>query len=211
MLRIGQRLQEERLAKGLTLDEVSKDIKIKSSFLAAIEDGKYDKLPSSAYAQGFVSNYSQYLGVSKKEALALFRREFDEKKIYKVLPEGFSRSGEFPSYRIKLQQTALFGIVALVLLCAYLLYQYRYAFLNPPLDILQPVDKAVLSSPHLTVIGKTDPNAAVFVNNEVVFLNSDGEFTKQIDLFPGDGVLQIRAVNRFGKETRIERHVEVKL
>ena len=85
MIRLGQRLREVRIGKGISLEEVSRATKIKIAFLSAIEDGMYEKLPSSSYAQGFVKNYVQFLGFSEREAMALFRREFDEKRIFKVV------------------------------------------------------------------------------------------------------------------------------
>lgn len=209
MVRIGEKLREERIAKRLSIEEVSKAIKIKASFLSAIEDGLYNKLPSSTYAQGFVNNYAEYLGIPKKEARALFRREFDEEKVYKVLPQGLARE-EFPMFRVRLAQTAFLGIFAIILLVGYLLFQNRYVFINPPLTVDSPKEKAVLLSSNVTVAGKTDPNATVYVQKEAVFLSPDGSFSKKIDAFPGDVTIQIRAVNRFGKQTEIERHVQVK-
>src|ERR1041385_6043108 len=98
MIRLGQLLYRERSRKHLSLEEIEKAIKIKSSFLAAIERGEYTKVPSPAYAKGFVINYAVYLGLTKNEALALSKREFDEKSAYKVLPDSLTRrQQQFPS------------------------------------------------------------------------------------------------------------------
>ncbi|MGH2637780.1 MAG: helix-turn-helix domain-containing protein, partial [Rhabdochlamydiaceae bacterium] len=70
------------------MEEIAAAIKIRPEFLSAIEKGDYQHLPSPAYASGFVTNYAAYLGFPKRETLALFRREFDEQKAYKVLPRG---------------------------------------------------------------------------------------------------------------------------
>jgi len=91
MVRLGQRLFDERRKRGLSLDEVAAATKIRGSFLSAIEKGDYTKLPSPSYAQGFVLNYATYLGFQRKETLALFRREFDERKEFKVLPKNITR------------------------------------------------------------------------------------------------------------------------
>jgi len=91
MVPVGQRLQRERIQKKLTIEDVAKATKIKAVFLAAIEKGEYTKLPSPAYAQGFVRNYASYLGLPKGEITALFKREFDEKKAYKVLPDSLAK------------------------------------------------------------------------------------------------------------------------
>ena len=64
MIKAGEKLQEARLSKGLTLEDVSKSTKIKISYLEFIENGEYEKLPSVSYAHGFVRNYAKFLGLS---------------------------------------------------------------------------------------------------------------------------------------------------
>ena len=68
----------------------------------------------------------------------------------------------------------------------------------------------VLSSSTILVFGKTDPNSTITVNDEPVSVNQDGTFRKEISGFPGKTTITVRAVNRFGKQTTIERHVVIK-
>jgi len=49
------------------LKDVSKSTKIKEVFLEYIENGEYEKLPSSSYARGFVKNYIKFLNLPKKK------------------------------------------------------------------------------------------------------------------------------------------------
>lgn len=210
MIRVGQRLKEERLRKKLSLDQAARETRIRLQFLIAIEKGEYQKLPSAAYAAGFVKNYSEYLGLPKKETSALFRREFDEEKIYKVLPEGFTHQKEFPVHRIKIQQ-AVFGVVlVLLIIIGFLLYQYRFAFLSPPLTVVTPKNGEIVSSEY-TISGKSVTNVTIFVNNAPVPVNAKGEFMKKVTLLPGGStVITIRARNRLGKETTVQRNVQVR-
>ncbi len=208
MVRLGQRLHKERIARKLTLDEVAHAIKIKQVFLAALEKGEYNKLPSPAYAQGFVRNYAAYLGIPKAEITALFKREFDEKRAYKVLPDSMVKTKEFPLQRLKIQQSMLLAAGILVLFVAYLFFQYRAAFLPPSLTITDPKDGSTISKEY-TVTGKADSNATVFVNDQPVSVASNGEFSKQLTLFPGKSTIIIKAKNRFGKESQVQSIVNV--
>lgn len=210
MLGAGQRLYEERIRKGLTLEEVSKSTRIRISFLSAIEKGEYQKLPEKTYVQGFVRNYAEFLGLPKKEISALFRREFSEDIFFKVLPEGMVKKEEFSINRIRFQQTVITASLVLLLLLSYIIFQYRYALINPPLQIDSPKENSVISSQSVVITGKTDPNVTLFVNNVSVSLDQNGNFKKNVDLFPGKSTVVVKAVNRFGKQTEIERHVEVK-
>lgn len=207
MVRVGQKLYDTRVHKSLTVDEVATATKIRPRFITAIERGEYDKLPSPAYAQGFVSNYAQYLGLSQKEIMALFRREFDGKRIVKVLPESLTKNESFIP-RIHIQHSVVVICVVLLAVFAYLGFQYRAMFTSPALSISSPKQNAQIKG-DVTVMGKTDPSATVIINNESVTLNKQGEFTKSITLFPGKSLITVKATNRFGRETKTERNIDV--
>jgi cytoskeleton protein RodZ len=67
MAGIGQILRETREAKGLTLDDVEQKIRIRSSYLEALENEDYDRLPGAVYVRGFLRNYARFLGVDLEE------------------------------------------------------------------------------------------------------------------------------------------------
>lgn len=209
MIKAGQRLYNLRVNKSLTLEQISAATKIRPRFLAAIEKGEYDKLPSTAYAKGFVTNYASYLGVPQKEILALFRREFDEKKHLKVLPDSLAKNSGFTVRRINIGQSFIVASLVLLILGGYLGYQYRGVILAPPLMIDTPRQSKEVKN-DIMISGKTDPNATVYINNEPVSINSSGEFSKILSLFPGKSSLTIKARNRFGKETVLQRVINVK-
>lgn len=210
MIRVGQRLYEERKRCGLSIEDVSKATKIRISFLSALEKGDYRKLPSSTYSYGFVRNYAKFLGLPEEEILALFKREYDEDKFYKILPEGLARGKDFPLRRIRFAQTFKVVILIFAVFLLYILFQYRYAILNPPLDISSPKEGEAIELPEVFVSGKTDSNATLFVNNEAVLLDKEGNFKKSISVFPGKAKVTVKAVNKFGRTTIIERNIEVK-
>lgn len=208
MVRLGQRLHSLRLQRKQTLEEVAKEIKIKASFLAAIERGDYHKLPSPAYAQGFVRNYASYLGLSRAEITALFKREFDEKRAYKVLPDSMVKTKEFPLQRFRIQQSLVLLVVILFLAIAILFVQYRAAFLPPYLEVISPSADSTTSQ-DVTVTGKADNNATVTINDQPVAVSQDGKFTKHITLFPGHATISVQAINRFGKISTVQRDLTV--
>ncbi|MBI2431049.1 MAG: helix-turn-helix domain-containing protein [Candidatus Levybacteria bacterium] len=209
MIRLGQKLREERIRKGFTLDDVVKATKIRFSFLSAIEKGDYKKLPSPAYAQGFVRNYCVFLGLPQKEMLALFRREFDEKKIYGVLPESFAKE-EIPTKQFFLKPAVIVYLFFFLGLITYIFFQYKFAIINPPLSLSSPKNNQVFTTKEVEVSGETDSSVTVYVNNVPVSVDENGTFRKTISVFPGKEIITIKAVSRFGKETVIKRQIEVK-
>ncbi|NMB12006.1 MAG: helix-turn-helix domain-containing protein [Firmicutes bacterium] len=64
MTEVGRMLEEARLRKGITLDKVEADLKIRKSYLLAMESGRWEDLPGYAYATGFLRTYGEYLGLS---------------------------------------------------------------------------------------------------------------------------------------------------
>lgn len=208
MVRLGQLLYRQRIRRKLSLEDIERATKIKSSFIAAIERGEYNKLPSPAYAKGFVTNYASFLGLPRTEVVALFRREFDEKRAIKVLPDSMTREQRLLS-GIRIQDSLLVIGGLIVLFIGFLLFQYRAAFIAPPLNVTSPKDGAVFSQ-NVTVSGKTDSDSTVIVNNEVTALDNNGAFTKQLAFFPGKAEIVIKARNRFGKETTVTREITIK-
>lgn len=208
MVRFGQKLKDERLRRNLTLDEVAVATKIKRDFLAAIEREAYEELPSPAYAKGFVQNYADFLELPKAQSSALFKRDFDEKRALKVLPDGMTNQQDFPLKRRNIRKT-LIACVASLFIFSFLLFQYRAAFFAPQLRIDSPVEGAIVTQ-DFEISGKAASSAVVTVNNNPVFVNSKGEFVKKLTLFSGNTNVVVKARNRFGRETIVKRNIIVK-
>ncbi len=211
MIRIGAQFQEERKNQNLSIEEVSRATKIRTEFLNAIERGDYKKLPSPAYAHGFVRNYAKFLGLPVERSLAIFRREFDEKKNVEVLPRGLTNSSDFTLPRFKIGKSAVLVGAVFLIIAGFLFYQYRAALFDPNLDVDFPRENQTLSSLNVEILGKTDPNGILMVENEQVTINSDGSFKKQVTVFPGSTSLTFQVENKFGRTTTLTRTINIKL
>ncbi len=209
MIRIGQKLLEERIKQGLSIKDISVTLKIKPHFLEAIEKGRYSDLPSASYAQGFVRNYAEFLGLKSQDVMPFFKREFDEQKVFRVLPKGLLGDSSYPLRSFRLRGKSLLITFFFVFLLGYLFFQYRYFVFNPPLSISTPKEQEKVQQGAIVISGSTDPNALLSINEQVVSLDENGSFKKQLDVFPGTMTITVTAVNRLGKATSIERHIEV--
>jgi cytoskeletal protein RodZ len=210
MVTIGKKLEEERLNKNLSIEEVSEATKIKSSFLLSIEKGDYKSLPSPAYALGFVRNYAKYLGMPEVETVALFKREFDAERELAVLPKGLSPENEFSLSKFKFGRVFLISLLILIFLSGFLLYQYRAAIFNPPLSVDTPREGETINAPSVIVKGHTQADSAVIVGDVPAAVDDKGDFRKEISVFPGKTDLRIEVTNRFGRKTSVVRHIDVK-
>ncbi|HAV13128.1 MAG TPA: hypothetical protein DCX06_06525 [Opitutae bacterium] len=61
MQSIGERLEEARKRKGISLREAAEATKIRSDFLGYIEQNKFDFDLPELYKRGFIKNYARYL------------------------------------------------------------------------------------------------------------------------------------------------------
>ncbi|MGE5042437.1 MAG: helix-turn-helix domain-containing protein [Candidatus Levyibacteriota bacterium] len=194
-------LKQERERKNLTVEDVVKATKIRQEFIRAIEQGNFDRLPSESYALGFVKNYAQFLGISSLRAAALFRREFEEKRI-DVVPR-FKKSAPIKKRKIWFSspKTYLISLLALIVL-SYVVFQFSFLFMGPKLNILAPLENSHFTSNIIEVNGTTDPYATVSINNEEVYVDLSGSFRKTLYIYSGDAKIVVSAKNRYGKETR---------
>ncbi|MDO4912036.1 MAG: DUF4115 domain-containing protein [Lactobacillus sp.] len=80
MADIGQKLQEAREAKGLTIDDVEQATKIQRRYLIAIEQNDFDNLPGDFYVRAFIRQYAQVVGLDGKELLSSFHQDVPETK-----------------------------------------------------------------------------------------------------------------------------------
>jgi cytoskeleton protein RodZ len=62
MREVGAQLRQVRLARGEELDDVAKQLRIRSAYLFGIEQGDLSMLPGRTYALGFLRSYAGYLG-----------------------------------------------------------------------------------------------------------------------------------------------------
>ncbi len=70
------RIADLRNTKGISLEEISRDTKIKVSTLKAIEDGNFDALPGGIYTTSYIRQYARAIGMDEGSLLELYRTKF---------------------------------------------------------------------------------------------------------------------------------------
>ena len=75
MIDIGTTLRDARKRQGLELPECELQTRIRTRYLAALEEERFDQLPERAYARGFLRTYATFLGVDARVLV----EEFDDR------------------------------------------------------------------------------------------------------------------------------------
>ncbi|MBP1751192.1 MAG: hypothetical protein H6Q57_28 [Geobacteraceae bacterium] len=71
---VGAALRKARESLGLSLDDASAVTRIGRAYLQALEEEKYERLPSEVYAKGFLRGYASYLKLPENEILHLYEK-----------------------------------------------------------------------------------------------------------------------------------------
>ncbi len=72
---LGERFRAAREARGLTLSDVAEHIRIRSVYLAAIEDENWSAIGAPVYIRGFLRTYARFLGLEPEEVVAEFNSQ----------------------------------------------------------------------------------------------------------------------------------------
>ena len=77
---IGQKLEDARNRKGISIREASESTKIRGDFLTSFEAGKFDIGLPDVYLRGFIRAYARFLGIDPESAVADLSLEIDSGK-----------------------------------------------------------------------------------------------------------------------------------
>lgn len=72
---VGGLLRRRREEIQQDIEDVSRQLRIRSAYIRAIEEGKFQDLPGNAYAVGFVRAYADYLGLDGGSIVGDYRDE----------------------------------------------------------------------------------------------------------------------------------------
>lgn len=75
---VGEILTEARVARGMDYADVEAQLRIRRTYIEAIEEGRLGDLPGSTYAIGFVRTYAEMMDLDVPKVVAKFKQEAAE-------------------------------------------------------------------------------------------------------------------------------------
>ncbi len=189
-------------------------IGIPSKYVKKIEAGEWLEMPPGVYARGFLKKYAKAVGLDESEVAQRYDFELSQlKKIGLSAETGPKRAQSLKRnffiinfFRSASLRTIIFSAIAVFILI-YIGWQFSIVFKKPNLSITNPTEDVAVSESKFSIEGKVSAGDALTINNEPVYAEGDGNFKKEIELLSGMNVLEIKAVSRFGKESKIIRRV----
>lgn len=137
--RIGDLLRRAREKRGEALEDIAGWLRIRPTFLAALEQSRYAELPAAdAYVTGFLRSYAVYLGFDPKMAIERYRYEMagQQRKPQLVLPQPLPE-GRGPTLVVLLAAA----------LAALLVYALWYSASAPDRPATPPAPSQVEAAP----------------------------------------------------------------
>jgi cytoskeletal protein RodZ len=199
---LGEFLKGARENFGLTVGEAAHKASMKPKFLEELEDGNFNALPPDVYILGFLR---QLAALYKADPELLISQYKKERGIAVHIAQTETGNAGIKRYMEKLvitpkllTVTLVTGFVAITIL--YVIWQVLSINKNPSLEIYEPKDRQVIEQSSVTVLGKTDPGMTVTINDQAVFVDSEGNFRTQLGIGPGPKDLVFVAKNKFDKQ-----------
>lgn len=210
-LTLGEKLIKLRSQYRMSLLEIAKATRIQAKYLQALESGDHRELPAEVYVRGFLRSYARYLGLQEDAFLKLYDKEKHIRThLGKVEPDKKREKIVLGNVWLVTPRTLILTVVALVLLgtFGYLFRELRSFVAEPHLVISSPSSGLFTEAASVVVTGKTDRGARVTLNDEPVFVGTDGDFQEVVTLQPGSNRLRILSTNRFEKTKEVTVFVE---
>jgi len=196
-------LKNTRLDREWELIDISKKIKVPVKYLEAIENETVSSFPQEPYCSLIIKDYADYLGLNGADVLALFRRDFDQKRKTKnKKPLFFSFTPKF-TFTISLILVVLFFLV-------YLTSEYIKYHQPPKLEVIWPLE-ATVSGSVIEISGVTDSESTVRINDDLILVDLNGVFEKKINLNSGENNIIIESVSPNGKSTVVSKTIKSSL
>ena len=187
-------LESTRLGKELNYAEISHKTRIPIRYLEAFEKDSPAQFPAEPYCSLMVKEYAVALNLNPEEVLSLFRRDHEH--------QSSSSSSPRRGFGITPQLTyTIFIVLSLVLFSGYLLLEYIKYNRPPYLKVTWPEAKSKI----IEIKGETDPESTVKINNDLVVVDLEGIFKKQIELSTPEAKIIVESRSPAGKTTVTEK------
>lgn len=205
---IGSLLRQARKKAGLRLEDVTKKIGIRSEYLLALEEEKFQKIPAGLYAKNYLKLYLKFLKLPVEKLI-----KANEKKIalYQYEENPFSvkiiRKKQLISFP-KIFRNILIAL-AIIACALYLAYYFKKMFFAPSIHVYEPKENKVSLEQFINVSGRAETETEIRINNELILKDPNNNFSKKVNLKKGLNQIRISGKKKHSRERVIIRQILV--
>lgn len=203
---LGEVLCHARQLKSLKIEEVAAKLKIKRSYIIALESEDFDSLPSGLYGKNFLKKYADFLKI-EPVITANFLSQLPDIKTDNPFSQKVLKKRRFIIFP-KILRNLLLTLFFLACLL-YLIFYFNKITSPPELVVITPDKNLLLNEPFILVSGWTEKETEVQINGELLLSDTAGKFSKLIDLKKGVNTLQISAKKKYSRDNIVIRQILV--
>ena len=204
---LGEYLVTVRQQLNLDIKTVSLLTQIKPSYLQDLEAANYPALPAEVYVRGFLKSLADFYHIKERILIDQYEKESGFDSIPKTILRQQENKWSLTPKRIMILISVGFGLLAL----SYVVIQIRSVLVPPVLVLTDPAEDMTVSGNSIVVTGRGEPGAEVFLNNQPVLTDVNGQFTENLILGGGLNVIEVLERNKFGKTSRIVRNITAQI
>ncbi len=211
---VGSLLKQARQELGCDRSEAALRMKIPERYVAAFEEGAYEKLPDDVYSKIYLKVYCKFLGLDIPTVIKMERQERMRALALQKMtqPErrraiGSISAGDLVD-RPRLMRNIFLGLLALGLL-AYFGWAIKNIIAPPVIDLVTPTDGQLTSERQIIVEGRTEREVSLQINGRNVATDGNGWFRDSLDLQDGLNVIRVVGAKKHSREMVVTRRVIV--
>lgn len=202
----GEILEETRREQNLTIEEAGRFTGIHPNHLIALETGDYSKLPGGVYSEKILETYADFLNIDITGLKKIFEKE--SKTFRQPGKHGFASKISSKNFIVTPRIIEIVGIIlAITIFLVYLGFEINNIFAPPPLSISSPLDNLVTEKPTVEVVGQTEKEVKIKINDQEIQSDAGGNFHESVSLQPGLNIIKISAVKKRSRENIIYRQI----
>ncbi|MBI3170176.1 MAG: DUF4115 domain-containing protein [Chloroflexi bacterium] len=175
MAEIGVMLRERRELISLTVDEVERHTHLRAVFVKALEEGAFDKLPSTVQTRGMLSNYASFLDLDVDTVLLRYADALQARRREKYAETPREKiqmqvNPSLPFLRTFIAGDVLFGVLMIAVLVGLAVWGVGRLVNSEEETQAQPTSPSIVdvlgnlpqptASPALTFVAVDDPSVA---------------------------------------------------
>ena len=150
----GSYIKHERELRGVPLEEISRITKIHIRYLQALEDNRFDELPSEVFIKGYIRSYANIIGSDADEMLNSYEESIGNKLIEKG-PNSKSKSTNIVKKYLGFVLAGL-SILALLFFTKFIILDKN----NPTTKIVKPSSSIPGAAPKKETLPKIAENSS---------------------------------------------------
>ncbi|MFA6423114.1 MAG: helix-turn-helix domain-containing protein [Patescibacteria group bacterium] len=197
----GSILKKARQKQKFTLEAIETETTVRRKYLKAFEEEKFQDLPDSVYAAGYLKKYCDFLAVPSDMIL----EEFKNAQTFKKNQSDMINPKKINDIKFIFTPRILFiaGIsMSAMIFLGYIWFQFKLFTSAPPLTIITPYDQALVTEESINISGLTDEGAKLTINNEPIRIDESGKFETEIKLQDGLNKIEVVSENKVKKQSK---------